>query len=181
MANNTMSRHLSLDHLEKICMTINSKIIINSFFKKIGLMNQPLTDNVWEAIKIACNELYPNLGDSSEMITQRQASKLIDERISRQTLANKAKAGYIRTRDSKFYIDEIKQIKILLDLADILIEQKAIFPTQDISGKDVYAVIPTSITAKGRSFQDQKFVAMAHLMKSPVVLKFLEVFHEDIK
>lgn len=181
MAKITLSKQFTIDHITKIGMIKNNKILITKFFEKLNIMNASMTDNVWEAIKIACYEIYPKFSDQSETITQRQAAKYLDEKISRQTLVNKAKAGYIRMKDSQFYLDEIKQIKVLLDLADILIDQKIILPTQDVSGKDVYAIIPTSITAKGKSQQDQKIIAFYHAVKSPFIQKFLSTFHEDIK
>jgi hypothetical protein len=165
--------------MNKIKLVAKNTKIIEIFYNQIGLhkMNTS-TDDVWEAIKLANQELFPDIAESSKTINQRRAAMLLDGYISRGTLINKSKEGYLRMSGTDFYEKEIQNVKALFDVAHILIKQGVILPTKDVSGKDVYAVVPASINLKGRGKPDQQLVAMYHFLQSPMVEKFKKYFEE---
>ena len=153
--------------------------LVTKFYKKIGITKKETTNNIWEAIKIACTEIYPDI-TISPVINQYEAALLIGKRLSRQTLVNKAKDGYLRMNQTKFYEFEIQQIKILLDLADLLEKAKAVARFKDINENEVFAIIPTSLVKFGKSSVDQSISTIYHLYKSPVVKKFLQNYCEEL-
>jgi hypothetical protein len=166
--------------MNKIKLAAKKTKIIEIFYKKIGVKMKKTTDDVWEAIKLANQELFPNISRESKTISQRKAAMMLADYISRGTLINKSKEGYLKTNGTDFYEKEIQNVKALFEVANILIKQGVILPTKDVCGKDVYAIIPTSINLKGRGKPDQELVAMYHFLQSPIVEKFKKYFEEKI-
>jgi hypothetical protein len=140
-------------------------------------ISMTITQDIWSAFKAASHKLYPVLGPDEKIVSARQAEKDLDGRLTRYLILKKGEEKILRKAKEGFYKKEIDLLKIVLDLKDSFVRSGAILPTEDISGKQVLAVIPASITIQGKSKLDQEFEAMKMLLQEPVIREIIKTLN----
>lgn len=138
-----------------------------------------MTDSVWEAFVIARDEVLKEPQENWMLLSARGAEKYLDGRVNRHYIAKKAEEGVLRkTEDGKYYKPEIEMLRAILNIKDIFTQAGVILPTEDISGKDVYAIIPVQIDKLKKSKFDQTFEALKLALQTPSIKVFLDKLQE---
>jgi hypothetical protein len=174
---------ITFDNINYMCMTEfatlkylqKSNKFVSFITTKLGIDNN-MTSDIWEAFILARNKLYPQPLESWEKISARQAEKNLDNRISLYNILKLAKpeAGVLRTSDGKVYKEEIELLRTVLDLKDIFIKSGAILDTTDnITGKEIYAILPKSMDKLKTGELDQTLKVMKILVSHPFSREFI--------
>ena len=168
----------------KVCL--KDKINLTAFctnFEKVSQTSMP-TDiaqmGAFEAFKYASRLTYPEVPQSWEGITLREAEKIIDGWCSKGTLAKMRDRGYLRANsESKIYDGEMRELAKINEIGKILEQAGLIQRHETIDGKKIFAIVPQNISTLGKSENEQHRKSVRELLSSRVVQRYYGVTLDD--
>ncbi len=164
----SMAKNKYINYLSK------SKHLIKFIYKNLKIKNPPMTPDIWTAFKVSRDQLYPNPKKDWELISARQSVKVLDGRVSLYNILKLLKQGIFRVESGKIYKEEVELLKMVLDLKDIFIKSGTILPTEDVNGREVFAIIPKSIDKLKSPELNQELVSLKTLLNHPFGKIFIE-------
>lgn len=168
------TKNMALPSMRVLNRIAKSQSFIKAFYKKLNI-NYIMTNDIWEAFKVARDKLYPEPKTDWNLISARQAVKVMDNKISLYNLLKFVKNGTFRAVDQKVYQEEVELFKIIFDLKDIFVKSGALLESKDaITQKEVIAVIPKQLDKLKKGTLDQEMLALQELINNDFTKEFLQ-------
>lgn len=130
----------------------------------------------WDAFVRARSIMYPSTKKSTDVLSLREAEKLLDGFISKTTIMNKVKSGVIESIEGKPLGRDIRLIASLLDYDLKSRDAGFIEEGQDREGRQVIGVYFLKNSIKGQSVADQKLKALAKMHFTPEIQAWFKAY-----
>jgi hypothetical protein len=131
------------------------------------------TQDIVEAFHLSMKKNYPNIPKDWDKITVYQATQILKDHVSRNTITSYLKKGYLRNEGGMVYRQEVEMFKQGLDAVQFLYDN-GVLAEKKVNGQQMIVFFPTQLAREGLHKLDQKGKASARTFKSNFFKDWME-------